>query len=106
MGAAAREEAKLNRPLSGLRIVVTIPPWQFFGGVDFNFAVEMTAELRELGATVFELDVGGFCSRNCDYIQDAVEQLKSIRGDEALTLTNAGYVHYCVTTEVHNLNSD
>jgi hypothetical protein len=96
----------LNPPLAGLRIVATMPPWQFFGGVDFNFAVEMVAELRELGATILELDVGGFCTKNQAYIGDAVERVRSFRPDVAVSLPNAGYVLYCVTTEGHNVFAD
>jgi hypothetical protein len=96
----------VNRPLTGLRVAVTMPAWQSFGGVDFNFAVEMSAELRDLGAEVLELDVAGFHTRNQGYVNDAIERLTSFRPDVALSLPNAGYMLYCVTPEGRNVFAD
>jgi hypothetical protein len=83
-----------------------MPPHTWFGGVDFNFAVEMTAELRDLGATVFELDTGGFITRNELYIEEAVRALKSFRPDVALPLPNAGYALLCTTLTRENVFRD
>ena len=84
-------------PLAGLRIVATQPPHGWFGGVDYNFAVEMAEELRTLGAAVFDLDVAGFTSRNDVYIHDAIEALKTFRPDVAISLPNALYALICAT---------
>ena len=84
-------------PLQGLRIATTLPPHTWFGGVDYNFAVEMSAELRELGAEVFDLDVAAFTCRNQAYIRHAVEALKSFRPDVAFALPNALYSLLCAT---------
>jgi len=93
-------------PLSGMRIVVTLPPHVWFGGVDYNFAVEMADELRGLGATLFELDVAGFASRNDVYIEDAIEAMRRFRPDVAVSLPNALYVLLCVTSKQENVFRD
>lgn len=84
-------------PLSGLHVVATMPPRGWFGGIDYNFAVEMACELRDLGATVFELDTGGFITSNDLYIEGAIEALRSFRPDVAVSLPNAGYALLCKT---------
>jgi hypothetical protein len=84
-------------PLAGLRIVATMPPHGWFGGIDYNFAVEMADELRTLGAAVFDLDVAGFTSGNDLYVHDAVEALKTFRPDVAISLPNALYALICAS---------
>ena len=93
-------------PLAGLRIVVTIPPHVWFGGVDYDFAIEMSEELRTLGAEVFDLDIAGFHSGNANYIAGAIEGLKSFRPDVALPLPNALYALLCATREGKNILTD
>lgn len=88
----------VERPLNGLRVVVTMPPHTWLR-MDIDLAVEMTGELRALGATVFELDTGGFITSNDLYIQDAIEALRSFRPDVAVALPNAGYVLLCKAQE-------
>ena len=87
----------MTGPLAGLRIVATLPPHGWFGGVDYNFAVEMADELRTLGAAVFDLDVAAFTSGNDVYIHDAIEALKTFRPDVAISLPNALYALICAT---------
>ena len=96
----------MQLPLAGLRIVVTMPPHTWFGGVDFNFAVEMAQELRDLGATVFDLDTGAFVFRNELHIDSAIEALKSFRPDAAVSLPNAGYALLCNTPDRNNVFRD
>jgi hypothetical protein len=74
--------------------------------MDFNLASEMTQELRDLGATVFELDTAGFFSRNEIYIEDAVRSLKSFSADVAIALPNAGYSLLCRTAQNENIFRD
>ena len=93
-------------PLHGLKVAVTIPPHVWFGGVDFNFAVEMAEELRTLGAQVFELDIAGFHSGNANYIAGAIEALRSFKPDVALPLPNALYALLCVTGDGKNVLRD
>jgi Glycosyl transferases group 1 len=82
-------------PLKGLRIVTTIPPHSWFGGIDYNFAVEMAEELRTLGAEVFELNIGSFITNNDIYIRDSIQALKSFRPKVALPVPNALYALLC-----------
>ena len=96
----------MSAPLAGLRVVVTMPPHTWFGGVDFNFAVEMTEELRSLGATVFELDTGGFIVQNGDYAREEIARLRSFRPDVGFSLPNAGYALLCQTAEQQNVFKD
>lgn len=96
----------MSRPLDGLRLVATLPPHPWFGGVDYNFAVEMTQELRDLGATVFPLDVSSFVTGNDVYIRDAVAALKSFRADVAVSLPNSLYVLLCATSKQENVFRD
>src|SRR5579871_5570240 len=91
------------KPLKGLRIAATMPPHHWFGGIDFNFAIEMVDELRNLGATVFELDTVGFFLRNDLFIEDAVRGLKSFRPEVAISLPNAGYALLCETLQNENV---
>src|SRR5579862_1513450 len=93
----AQEVRLMPFPLQGLRIATTLPPHTWFGGVDYNFAIEMSAELRELGAEVFDLDVAAFTCRNQAYIRHAIDALKSFRPDVAFALPNALYSLLCAT---------
>jgi hypothetical protein len=96
----------VERPLHGLRIVATAPPYRWFGGVDFNFAVEMAVELRDLGATVFDLDTGGFHVGNNLYIENVIAELKSFGPHVAISLPNAEYALMCRTSERRNIFKD
>ena len=96
----------MSGPLDGLRIVATMPPHPWFGGIDYNFAVEMSEELRALGATVFPLYVGSFITRNEIYIRDSIQALKSFRPDVAISLPNALYALLCATPQHENVFRD
>jgi hypothetical protein len=93
-------------PLAGLRVVTTMPPHTWFGGVDYNFAVEMSEELRALGAEVVGLDVAAFNCRNERYIGDAIAKLRAFRPDVALALPNALYSLLCMTPKQENVFID
>src|SRR5271154_2767096 len=82
-------------PLKGRRIVTTIPPHPWFGGIDYNFAIEMTEELRQLGAEVFELHIGSFITGNDVYIRDSIAALRSFRPQVAMPVPNALYALLC-----------
>jgi Glycosyl transferases group 1 len=93
-------------PLHGLRIVTTMPPHTWFGGVDYNFAVEMSEELRMLGAEVMALDVAAFNCRNEAYTKDIIASLKTFRPNLAMALPNALYSLLCVTPKQENIFID
>jgi hypothetical protein len=96
----------VNLPLAGLRIAVTLPPHGWFGGVDYNFSIEMSEELRTLGATVFDVDVAGFTSQNDVYIAGVIEALRAFRPDVAVSLPNALYILHCITRDQRNIFRD
>jgi hypothetical protein len=74
-------------PLAGLRVAVTMPPNSWFGGIDYNFAVEMADEMRAHGAAVFEVDVYPCWLRNQIYVDDAIAALRSVRRGSTFRLT-------------------
>ncbi len=96
----------MPRPLAGLRIIATMPPYTWFGGVDFNFAVEMVEELRDLGAIVLDLDTSGFVTGNELYIEGAIAASKAFHPEVAISLPNAGYALLCKTFGRQNLFHD
>ncbi|HUJ51401.1 MAG TPA: glycosyltransferase [Bryobacteraceae bacterium] len=96
----------MSAPLNGLRIVTTIPPHPWFGGIDYNFAIEMTEELRVLGATVFELHIGSFITSNDIYIRDVIQALRAFRPDVAIALPNALYALLCRDAQQNNIFKD
>jgi len=93
-------------PLSGLRIAVTLPLPNWFGGVDYDFAIEMSDELRSLGAEVFELDVSPFIARNQPGMLHAIEAAKRFRADVAMSIPNQGYAMYCKAPAGENVLLD
>ena len=96
----------MSLPLSGLRIVTTIPPHPWFGGIDYNFATEMSEELRLLGAQVFDLQIGSFVTGNDLYIRNSIEALKSFQPDLSLALPNALYALLCRDAKQQNIFKD
>jgi len=96
----------MSGPLHGLRIVATMPPHPWFGGIDYNFAVEMSDELRALGADVFPLNVGCIITQNEVYIRDSIQALKSFKPDVAISLPNALYALLCATPQHENIFKD
>ena len=96
----------MNAPLKGLRIVTTIPPQSWFGGIDYNFAIEMSEELRLLGAEVFDLQIGGFITGNDIYMGNAIQALRSFRPDVSFALPNALYALLCRDKNQQNVFKD
>jgi Glycosyl transferases group 1 len=96
----------LGIPLRGLRVAVTTPPPTWFGGIDYAFALDMAVELRNLGATVMEVSIDGFLSRDTFYIDYILKELRSFRPDVAMGLPNSGYLLLCCTGEAQNVFRD
>jgi hypothetical protein len=96
----------VRQPLAGLRVATTMPPHFWTGGLDYNFASEMSDELRAMGAAVFELDMSAFVGHNELYIHDAIAALREFRPDIAFPLPNAGYGLLCVTPDGQNIFRD
>ena len=88
--------ASANRGcLRGLRLAVTIPPAHWFGGVDHAFALDMAFELRDMGASLLEIDVSGFAKGEPGAARAAIDAVNAFRPDVALSLPNAGYAMLC-----------
>lgn len=85
---------------------MTMPPHTWFGGVDFDFAVEMVAEARRLGACVLPVDTAGFVVQNPEHIRNTLASLRSFKPDVALSTPNAGYALLCKTAEDRNVFVD
>ena len=83
-----------------------MPPHPWFGGIDYNFAVEMRDELRALGADVYDLSVGSCITRNDVYIRDTIQALKSFKPHVAISLPNALYAFQCNTIKNENIFKD
>jgi hypothetical protein len=96
----------MTPPLQRLKAVVTMPPHGWFGGVDYNFAVEMADEIEELGARVFRLDVASLITRNDVYVKSAIDALRGFAPDVAVSLPNALYVLLCKTLDDRNIFRD
>jgi hypothetical protein len=96
----------MSPSLEGLRVIVTVPPHTWTGGLDFNYAVEMVEQLRADGAMVFELDTSGFIVRNAAYVHEAVQSMKTFRADVAMSLPNAGYAILCRTPGQRHVFTD
>jgi perosamine synthetase len=89
--------------LSGLRIAVTKPPAEWFGGVDFRFALDMADELRRLGVDLLEIDVAPLTNRDPAGVAQALAALEAFQPDLALALPNAGYAIVCRDLAGNNL---
>ena len=81
-----------SRPLSGLRLVITLPPKQIFGGWDLSRAREHAKALRRLGAVVYELDTTAFYYGNLAEIEQQQRHVIEFRPDAAIATPHAGYL--------------
>jgi perosamine synthetase len=97
------ETATAPNCLGGLRIAVTKPPAEWFGGVDLRFALDMADELRRLGANLLEIDVAPLLSRDPAPLAQALAALEAFQPDLALALPNAGYAAVCRDLAGNNL---
>jgi len=78
-------------PLSGLRLVVTLPPERFFSGCDFAIARDHVIALRELGAAVHEFDTTPAYKNKGAQLQQQVNDLRRFRPDAVIGAPHAGY---------------
>lgn len=81
-----------STPLSGLRLVTTLPPKRIFGGWDLSRAREHSDGLRHLGATVYELDTTAFFDGNLPAIKQQQSNIIEFRPDAAIATPHAGYL--------------
>jgi len=87
-----RSRLSRHLPLSGLRLVTTLPPNPWFGGNNFVQARVHTRALRELGAEVYEFDTAAIYANDVDRIARQKREIIEFRPDAAVSTPNAGYI--------------
>lgn len=82
--------------ISSARVVVTIPPQEWFGGQDRRSAFAITRQLEErFGSTFYQFDTTPFTQNDVRAQRDAIADLQAFRPHLAITLANAGYGLVC-----------
>src|SRR5438477_4312039 len=79
-------------PLSGLRIVTTLPQKDFFGGNNLVRARGQTEALRGLGAVIYEFDTASIYSKDLSRIEQQKRDIIEFRPDVAVSTPHAGYI--------------
>src|SRR5580700_4061120 len=79
-------------PLSGLRIVATLPPPNHFWGVNLDIAKAQISALRNTGATVYDFDTTPFYNNDVQALHQAIESVRSFNPQAAISSPNAGYI--------------
>src|SRR5579863_4195671 len=96
----------LSQPLAGLRVAVTVPPAEWFGSVDYKFALDMIRNLDEMGANLFQINITRLVAKDAGYIADLLADLRQFDPDVALATPNAGYALLITDTEGRHLFRD
>jgi hypothetical protein len=76
---------------SKARIIVAMPPKQFFGGNDRHNAEELLASLRKFYPNVFVFDVGIYVGDSAAEADSLIADAKAFNADLAIGLPNASY---------------
>jgi hypothetical protein len=77
--------------LSGLRLVVTMPPTEFFGGLDRRRAMDQAAALRALGATVYEFETEAVYLNAQSRLQHQIDEIREFAADAVIGAQHGGY---------------
>jgi hypothetical protein len=77
--------------LSGLRLVVTLPPPGFFGGLDRRRADDHAAALRALGASVYEFKTEAVYWKDRAALESQIADIKAFAPDAVIGTQHAGY---------------
>jgi Glycosyl transferases group 1 len=102
---AGRHGGGARKPLSGLRVVATLPPKHFFGGNNLVRAREHCDALRNLGAAVYEFDTAAVYAGDLSKIDQQKRDIIEFRPDVAVSTPNAGYVMQgCLFTDLDRRN--
>jgi hypothetical protein len=78
-----------------VRIVVTLPPADWFYGLARQYAMAYTDTLRALGTEVLVLPIDAFVSGPAEVAKEGIETARRFRADLAIGLHDAGYALYC-----------
>jgi hypothetical protein len=82
--------------MSSARVVVTIPPRHWFGGLDRRAAFAIMQQLQQrFGSTFYQFDTTPFFSDDTDEQQNAIANLRTYRPHLAISLSNANYGLVC-----------
>src|SRR3954447_19744585 len=77
--------------LLGLRFVVTLPPAEWFGGVDLARARDQVIALRKLGAEVHEFDTTSVYATGQPRLHSLIDQIRAFGPDAVIGTPHAGY---------------
>ncbi|SEC60069.1 Glycosyl transferases group 1 [Rhizobiales bacterium GAS191] len=78
-------------PISGLRLVATMPPALHFNGVAFEIARNQVDILRQLGASVYGFDTSPFYKNDLITLQSQIDDVRTFKPHAVLSLPSAGY---------------
>jgi hypothetical protein len=81
----------MRQPFSALRLVVTVPPPEWFGGVDHARARDQIDALIELGARVYEFGTAAAYAQDSRQLQSQIEDIRVFRPDAVIGTPHAGY---------------
>jgi hypothetical protein len=82
----------VQNSLFGLRLVITLPPPLFFGGVDRKRAIDSAQALRGLGANVYEFETDPVYRQDHVSLACQIETVRAFRPDAIIAASQAGYV--------------
>jgi hypothetical protein len=77
--------------LAGLRLVVTLPPKPYFGGLDRRRAEDHADALRSLGATIYEFKTEAVYCNDRSTLQRQIEDIRAFAPDAVIGTQHSGY---------------
>ena len=80
-----------SRPLAGLRLIVTMPPSGFFGGVERRRAIDQARALRQIGAKLYPFETSLVYRDDRLALQDEVAKMRAFGADAVIGAQHAGY---------------
>jgi hypothetical protein len=78
-------------PLSEFRLVVTLPPSGFFGGLDRRRADDQVMALQALGATVYAFETRAIYAKDYAEVDRQIAEIKEFKPDAVIGAQHAGY---------------
>jgi hypothetical protein len=78
-------------PLSEFRLVVTLPPSGFFGGLDRRRADDQVMALQALWATVYAFETRAIYAKDYAEVDRQIAEIKEFKPDAVIGAQHAGY---------------